>query len=446
VDPTTGYAVNDGVHIAYQVMGDGDLDIVWVPEWWNSMMMMWEEPSYDRFLRSLASMGRLVCFDKRGNGLSDPVSLQDPPALEERASDVAAVLAEVGSKQAAIISSGGGGVISLLFAATYPEYTRALVVLNGHARLVVSDDYPWGAPSVEEDQLLETMTNYWGQTGGVGLELAAPSMVGDPRFEQWWERQQRLAHSPATARLNRRLLLEADLRGVLSMIQAPTLIISRSGNRLVPVEHSRYLADHIPGSKYVEFEGEDQLAFIGDSSAILGEIQEFLTGERPVVDSDRVLATVLFTDIVDSTGLARQMGDRRWRDVLAGHDQMIRRQLERFRGRELNTTGDGFLALFDGPARAIRCAVACRDGARQIGLELRAGVHTGEVEVLGDDIGGIAMHVASRVMDKAEAGEILVSGTVKDLVVGSGISLSDRGAHALKGLEDEWRIFSVDSA
>jgi class 3 adenylate cyclase len=298
---------------------------------------------------------------------------------------------------------------------------------------------------VDEDKLLETMTNDWGREGGVGLELAAPSRMDDPRFEQWWERQQRLAHSPATARFNRRLLLEADLRDVLPSIQAPTLIISRAGNQLIPVEHSRYLADHIPGAKYVEFPGDDQLAFIGDSDSILGEIQEFLTGERFDAESDRVLATVLFTDIVDSTGTAREMGDRRWRDVLASHDQMVRRQLERYRGRELNTTGDGFLALFDGPARAIRCAIACRDGARQIGLQIRAGLHTGEIEDREGDVGGIAVHVASRVMDQAGPGEILVSGTVKDLVVGSGMSLSDRGTRALKGLEDDWRIFVVDS-
>jgi pimeloyl-ACP methyl ester carboxylesterase/class 3 adenylate cyclase len=439
--PETLYARSGDVHIAYQVLGDEPKDLVYVAEFWNSIEAQWEEPSFDRFLRRLASVGRLVCFDQRGTGISDPVALSELPTLEQWMDDVRAVMDAARSSHATLISSGGGGLMSMLFAATYPEQTDALILLNGFARLTEAPDYPWGTSRDFEDRVVWEMRHGWGR--GILLETAAPTLAADASFRRWWARYQRLGASMGTILVMRRMLQQSDVRHVLPSIRVPTLIVHRKDNRLVDVGHGRYLAEHIPGARYVEVSGADYFPFVGDSDAILAEIEEFVTGVRRAPDPDRVLATVLFTDIVGSTERAVKIGDRRWRELLDAHHALVRAQLRRFRGREIDTAGDGFLATFDGPARAVRCAQAVRDGVRGLGLEVRAGLHTGEVELVDGGIGGIAVHIGARVSAVAGGGEVVVSSTVKDLVAGSGIAFEDRGEHELKGVPGRWRLHAV---
>jgi class 3 adenylate cyclase len=442
VQPETRYARSKDGHVAYQIVGDGPRDLVFIPSWTSNVEAMWEEPSLARFLRCLARFSRLLCFDKRGTGVSDPVPLAALPTLEQWMDDVRTVMDAASSERAALLGHGEGGQMAMLFAATHPERTAALILGDTSARLVRDVDYPWGVPSDWVPRFLHLTEDFWGS--GSTVDLVAPSAAHDERFRRWYARFERLAIGPRAAVAMSAFTLERDLRGVLPTIRVPTLVLHRAGDRFIRVGHGRYLAEHIPGAKYVELSGKDHLFYVGDTEAVVGEIEEFLTGARPVPEIDRVLSTVLFTDIVGSTERAARLGDRAWRALLDTHHDIVRRELERHRGREVKTVGDGFLATFDGPARAIRCACAIRDGVRSLGIEIRAGLHSGECELMKDDVGGIAVHIGARVVASASPGEVLVSGTVKDLVAGSGLRFVDRGVHNLHGVPGAWRLFAVE--
>jgi class 3 adenylate cyclase len=441
-DLETRFATSNDGHVAYQVVGSGPRDIVFVPNWGTNVDVMWEEPSLARFLRRLATFSRLVCFDKRGTGVSDPVTLDALPTLEQWMEDVRSVMDAVGCERTVLLGDAEGGQMAMLFAATYPERVSALILTNATARHLRDVDYPWGLPARSVDTFLARMRELWGNGGLVSV--MAPSAARDPRFQRWYGRYERLSLPPRAIDAFYTSHLERDLRSVLPAIQVPTLVLHRAGNRHIRVGHGRYLAEHIPGAKYVELPGEEHYFHSGDTEAVLAEIEEFLTGVRPAAEFDRVLATVLFTDIVGSTERAAVLGDRAWRALLDTHNAIVRQELTRHRGREIKAAGDGFLATFDGPARAIRCAAAIHDEIRPLGIEIRAGLHTGECELMGNDVGGIAVHIGARVAGEAGAGEILVSSTVKDLVAGSGIQFVDRGPRALKGIPGEWRLFAVE--
>lgn len=441
MQPETKYTQSGNIAIAYQVLGAGPVDLLLVPGFVSHLEQAWEDPSYSRFLRRLAEFSRLILFDKRGTGLSDRVA--GIPILEERMDDVRAVMNATGSRRAALFGVSEGGAMSILFAATYPERVSALVLYGSIARGAWAPDYPWGPKGGEEsERWLESWRKEWGSASKI--DHWAPSVAHDPRFRQWWAKYLRLSASPSSVidifRMNRGI----DVRSVLPAIHLPTLVLHRKGDRTINIEEGRYLAQHIPGARLVELDGDDHLWWVGNSDAIVSEIIEFLTGEPQMSEPDRVLSTVLFTDIVDSTKRAADLGDRRWRDVLDRHNAVIRGEISRFRGHDIKSTGDGFLATFDGPARAIRCALACRNHLRDLGIEMRAGLHAGEIELMKDDVGGIAVHIAARVLHMAKANEICVSGTVKDLVVGSDFRFQDRGTRKLKGLPDEWRLFTVE--
>jgi len=440
--PETRYARSEGGNVAYQVVGDGPLDLMFIPWWGTNVDVMWEEPSIARFLRRLATFSRLICFDKRGTGVSDALPLAALPTLEEWTDDVRTVMEAAGSRRAALLGHSQGGQMAMLFAATYPGQTSALILADACARQFEDADRPSGF-SVDELQLsLEGVEAKWGT--GATLDFLAPSMAHDERFRRWYGRYERLALGPRMVRAIVALDFENDLRGVLPAIRVPTLVLHRAGNRFIGIRHGRYLVEHISGARFVELPGEDHLFHAGDTEAMLGEIEEFLTGVRSVPEIDRVLATVLFTDIVGSTERAAALGDRAWRDLLDAHHEIVRRELERHRGREIKFMGDGLLATFDGPARAIRCACAITDAVRMLGIEIRAGLHTGEIELAGDDVRGIAVHIGARVGGEAGAGEVLVSSTVKDLVAGSGIRFADRGLHVLRGVPGDWRLFAAE--
>jgi pimeloyl-ACP methyl ester carboxylesterase len=437
--PNIHYAQSGDLNIAYSVNGDGP-DLVVAPGFISHVELGWEEPSVAHFYARLASFRRVIGFDKRGTGLSDPTT--HAPTLEECVDDLRAVMDAAGSERADLLGVSEGGTMATLFAAGHPDRVNALVLYGSYARVLEAPDYPSGVSADSLAKLLEISAKGWGE--GVGLSAWAPSRRDDTELRQWWARLQRVAASPGMVRNIFALYPQTDIRDVLPTIQAPTLVLHRRDDRMVNVEMGRYLAEHIPGAKFVELEGTDHLFFTGDADAILDEIEEFLTGTRAVPDTQRVLATVLFTDLVSSTERAVELGDARWRNVLESHQTRVRRQLERFHGREIKTTGDGFVATFDGPARAINCAVAIRDVVRSLGLEVRAGVHTGEIELSGgDDIAGVAVHIAARVASTAGPGEVLVSRTVVDLVVGSGLEFEDRGDYALKGVPGEWRLYAV---
>ncbi len=441
--PQTKYAKSGDVHIAYQVVGEGPLDLVYIPGFVSHVELAWEEPTWARAFRRLASFSRLIKFDKRGTGLSDPVPLNQLPTLEQRMDDVRAVMDAAGSQRAAFFGISEGGPMALLFAATYPDRAAALVLYGAFARQAWAPDYPGGIPPENFEKLIARVEEQWG--AGLIAKYWAPSHPGDEPLRQALARFERMAASPGATVALLRMAFETDCRPILPAVRVPTLVLHRTGDRLIPADLGRYLARHIPGAKYVELPGLDHLFFVGNTDALLDEIQEFLTGVRPGAEPDRVLATVLFTDIVGSSERAAALGDRGWRDLLESYYAMVRRQLERFRGREIDTAGDGMFAAFDGPARAIRCGAAIESGARQLGLEVRAGVHTGECEVIGEKIGGIAVHTGARVAALAKPGEVLVSHTVKDLVAGSGIRFDDRGTHTLKGIPGEWRLCAVAS-
>lgn len=437
--PETRYAKNGDVHVAYQVMGSGPLDLVLVMGFVSHLDLGHESPWIARFFERLSSFCRLILFDKRGTGLSDRASAI--PTLEERMSDVRAVMDAVGSERAAIFGYSEGGPMSVLFSATYPQRTSALILHAAIARVAWAPDNPWGRTDAEHEARTRLIEECWGQ--GKHLEMYAPSLVGNDECRKWFARFERAAASPGSAVALIRLNMQIDVRHVLPTVSVPTLVLHRTGDRAIKVEHSRYIAKHIEGAKYVEFPGEDHVPWAGDVDGLCDEIQAFLTGVRSCPEPDRVLATVLFTDIVGATQRAAEMGDRAWKELLRQHHFMVRHQLERHRGREVNTTGDGFLASFDGPARAVRCGRAIADVLKSLSIQVRVGVHTGECEVIGDDLGGIAVHIGARVMAQAGSDEILVTSTVKDLVAGSGLCFESRGARALKGVPGEWSLFAA---
>ena len=439
--PETRYARSGDAHIAYQVVGTGPRDLVYVPGWLSNVELNWEEPAYARFLTRLASFARLILFDKRGTGLSDRVPEQELPTLEQRMDDVRAVLDAVDSERAALFGVSEGGAMSALFAATYPERTSALVMYGSYARRQRTSDYPWGQSAEDLAASLREIEQGWG--GPVGRAIRAPSAAHDERFMRFWASYLVQSASPQAALTLARMNAEIDVRPILSAIRVPTLILHREGDRVVGTGDARYLAEQIPSAVLVLLAGDDHLPWVGDQDAVLDEVEECLTGIRRGPALDRVLATVLFTDIVDSTKKAAELGDTKWKGLLHAHDERVRTELARFRGVEVKTTGDGFLASFDGPARAVGCAHAIVDGVRNLGIEIRAGCHTGEVELLDGDLGGIAVHIGARVAALAGAGEVLVSSTVKDLVVGSGLTFDDRGLHRLKGVPDEWHLYAV---
>jgi class 3 adenylate cyclase len=440
--PETRYARSGEVGIAYQVVGEGEIDLVVAFPFISHIDLLWDNPAQTHFMRRLGSFARVILFDRRGVGLSDPVD--KPATLEERMDDVRAVMDAAGSERAALLGMSEGATMCMLFAATYPERTAALVLWGAMARSTRAEDYPW-APEKEavEEAQEELVAPLWGQ--GATLDIFSPSLADNARAREFQARFERQAASPMRVWQLFQMFLDIDVREALPLIQSPTLILHRRNDRAVNVRAARWLADQIEDSRFVELEGEDHFPWVGDSNAALEAIEEFLTGVRPGPAPERVLATVLFTDIVDSTRLATEMGDRRWRDLLEEHQKLVRERLARFEGREIKTTGDGFLAIFDGPTRAAECARAIADDMPSLGIEVRAGLHTGEVELMGEDVGGIAVHVAARISALAGPGEVLTSRTVRDLAAGSGVDFESFGRRELKGVADEWEIYSVAS-
>ena len=442
--PRTRYARSGGVSIAYQVVGEGPFDLIWVPGWISNVEASWEVPEYARFLTRLASFCRLILFDKRGTGLSDGVSVEHLPGLEQRMDDVRAVLDAAGSASAAVFGASEGGNLSMLFAATYPERVRALVLAAVFAKRIWSPDYPWAPTPQEREREHGLLEREW--SGEMDMPSLAPSAVGDPALTRRIATLFRRSASPGAAVALNRMNTEIDTRPVLPAITAPTLVLCRDGDRQVSPEEGRWIAGQIPHATFVGLPGADHLPWIGDTDGLLDEVEAFLTGVRRGPDPDRRLLTVLFTDIVGSTAMAAALGDRNWQQLLKQHDQLVRRELDRFGGREIDTTGDGFFATFDGPARAIRCACAIIEAVRELGLELRAGLHTGECELDNGQVRGIAVHIGARVANQAGSGEVLVSSTVKDLVAGSGLRFCDRGRTELKGVPGEWQLYIVQAS
>lgn len=441
--PETRYARSGEVHIGYQVVGDGPFDLVLLEQWFSNVDALWQFAPLARFVERLAGFSRVILLDKRGTGVSDPVPLGGLPTLEEWMDDIRAVMDEVGSQRAALVSAVGASYLTLLFAATYPQRTTALVLVDGYARITGTEGYFPDLPNRMTEAAVGQIRSAWGQ-GGM-LRAFAPAEYRDPDLARrygWYERQ---SASPAAAFAIGHVLYESDVRHVLPAIRVPTLVITHAESSRIPPVLGRYVAEHIPGARHLELPGSENFLWAGDQARLAGEIQQFLTGTKAAPETERVLATVLFTDIVGSTERARSMGDLAWKELLAQHFGVARAQLERFRGRQIVTTGDGLLATFDGPARAIRCAQAIVAGVRDIGLDLRAGLHTGEIELDGSDVRGIAVHIGARIAGLAEPGEVLVSSTVKDLVVGSGIEFEDRGSHALKGISEEWHLYRASS-
>ena len=444
-EPEIRYAKDGDVYIAYHVLGVDSPDLLAFSSAMLPIDSMNEEPSLARFHDRLASFRRLIRFDVRGVGLSDSVAPSNPPTLEQWMRNALAVMDDAGSERAAVFAPRDSSLEGILLAASHPDRVSSLILVNGTARMPRAEDYPIGFPPRLLDRFLET--NMEPDAVERGLDMLpqfAPSVAGDSAFRAWWNRAGHRGASPATARLIERVKFQADVRALLPLVAVPTLILHRRDNAVFRPGHGRYLAEHIPDAKYVELPGADDLYWVGDIAEMLDEIEEFLTGVRHGPEPDRVLASVVFTDIVGSTDHLAEVGDRRWRDLLDLHDAAVRRQLERFRGREIKMTGDGVLATFDGPARAVLCALAIRDAVGQLGLQVRAGVHIGEVEVRGDDVGGMAIHIAARVAALASPRQVLVSRTVVDIIVGSGIETTDHGEHALKGVPGSWRLFAVE--
>jgi pimeloyl-ACP methyl ester carboxylesterase/DNA-binding winged helix-turn-helix (wHTH) protein/class 3 adenylate cyclase len=447
--PETMYARSGDVNIAYQVIGDAPIDLVFVMGWVSHLEYFWREPTFARFLLRLASFARLILFDKRGTGLSDRVPLNELPTLEQRMDDVRAVMEAVGSERAALCGVSEGGPMCSLFAATYPEKTLALVMIGTYAKRIRDDDYPWAPTTEQRQHFFEEMREQWG--GPVGLEERAPSVAGDPKFREWWATYLRMGASPGAALALTQMNAEIDVRQVLPSVHVPTLVIHRTGDQCLKVEEGRYVAERIPGAKYVELPGEDHLPFVGDQDAILDEVEEFLTGVRQTQERDTVLATVLSTQIIDSTEHATRLGNERWHALLERLRLQVRKEVEWFRGRGIDMVGDRPLAIFDGPARAIRCACAITESASRLGVMMRAGLHTGECEMSGSPgdapsgvkVYGIAPVIGAQVANRAGAGEVLVSSTVKDLVAGSGIGFAEKGMHTLGDVPGDWRLFAV---
>jgi class 3 adenylate cyclase/dienelactone hydrolase len=439
IEPRIGYANSRGLNVAYAVVGDGPLDLVFVPGFVSHLEAAFEFPPIERAIRRLNRFARVISFDKPGTGLSDPV--EGVPTLEERMEDLTAVLDAAGVERAALFGASEGAPMSALFAATYVDRVSALVMYGSYAKGSWAEDYPW-APTPEQAAAgADLIADGWGQ--GFSLDVFAPSFAADPALVRWWARYERQAASPAMARAISRLATEVDIREVLPAISVPTLVLHRTGDMSWPVDGARYIAERIPGATLVELEGRDHFPFAGDVDALIDEVESFLTGARPAREADRRLLTVLFTDIVGSTARAAELGDSRWRTLLERHDELVTAEIERHGGRVVKTIGDGFLATFEGPARSIRCARALGASTAPIGIEIRAGIHTGECELIGDDIGGMCVHLAARICGLAGPGEVLVSRTVTDLVVGSDIEFLEHGAHVLKGVPGQWELFSV---
>jgi pimeloyl-ACP methyl ester carboxylesterase len=437
--PRVHYARSGGVHVAYQVFGEGPIDLVMVPGFVSNVEVSWENPPYARLLERLATRFRVILFDKRGTGLSDRgVGIPD---LETRMDDVRAVMDAAGSQKAALFGWSEGGPMSILFSATWPERTEALILWGSFSRFTAAPDYPWGFTEERLAVFTENISGYWGR--GTTAFAIAPALSRDPATREIIARWERSSASPSDALAIVQMNREIDVRHALESVHVPTLLMHRVGDPLVPLGASRYMAERIPGAKLVELPGDEHLPWYGDQQDVVEQVELFLTGERGAAEPDRVLATVLFTDIVGATERAAELGDRRWRELLEEHHARVRRELSRHRGREVDTAGDGFLATFDGPARAIRCARGIVEAVSGLGLAVRAGLHTGECELHEDKVTGIAVHIGARVAALAGAGEVLVSSTVRDLVAGSGISFADRGSHALKGVPGEWRVFQV---
>jgi pimeloyl-ACP methyl ester carboxylesterase len=441
--PKTRYARSGDLSIAYQVFGSGEVDLVMAPGFVSHLEWAWQEPGVRHFLERLGSFARLVLFDKRGTGLSDPVA--GPGTLEERIDDVRAVMDAAGSARAALFGTSEGGAMAMLFAALHPERISSLILYGTAARWTHAADYPYGRPLGPYLEALDSYVDHWGE--GLGLDVFAPSRAEDSALQEWWATMQRMGASPGMARQLFSTYAHLDVRDILDAIHVPTLVIHRRGDRVMDLAHGRYLAEHIPGARWVELDGEDHLPFVGDAEQVVAEIEEFLTGSRPAATAvDRVLATVLFVDVAGSTALAARVGDAGWGSMRARFLAAARHELPRYSGTEVDAAGDGIFATFTGPARAIRCAVAIREAAAAIGLSLRAGVHVGEVALEeGGGVSGLAVHIGARVMAEAEPGEVLVSGTVKDLVIGSGLRFSERGTRILKGVPGSWPVFAVDA-
>jgi len=438
--PPTRYTMVGRDYIAYQVIGEGPPDLVFVPHWNTNVEALWDFPPLARFVRHLASVGRVILFDKRGTGLSDPLSARGEPLLEQFADDLPAVLDAVGSERVALIAGDAAGLVAIVFAASYPDRVSALVLVNAFAGLARSGERTSDLPAEGVEEHERDYPRIWLDGD---LSRVAPSLAVDARAAEQFVRFVRLSASPTVAYETRRRILRLDVRDVLPAVQARTLIIHRSENQYFAPTHSRYLASHIEGAKLVEMRGDEHLMYTGDTDAILDEIEVFVTGDRRHTVTDRVLTTVLFTDIVGSTDRVVAIGDRRWRELLDQHEEIVSQEIDRFRGRFVKTTGDGAVATFDGPARAIRCAQAICERTTVLDLEVRSGLHTGEVEVRGEDLHGFAVHLAQRISSLAGPDEVLVSRTVVDLVAGSDIQFTDRGEHELKGVPATWRLFAA---
>ena len=437
----TRYAKSGELRIAYQVHGDGSIDLVFAPGYLSHLEQNQWWPAYAAFFERLATFSRLIVFDRRGTGLSDRILSLG--SFEELMDDIGVVLDAVGSERAALFGGAEGGPMCALFAATFPERTTALVLGASYARRTWAPDYPWGLDEATQQHILDGYEERWGRIG-FGSRSLAPSLADDERFQAWNAQAQRFSGTPASAREWFRITMEIDVRDVLPAIRVPTLVIHRTGDRVIPVEAGRYLAEHIPDAKLAELPGDDHFPFVGDVDSILDEVEEFLTGSRRAREPDRVLATVLFTDIVGSTELAAELGDRRWTELLVEHHRLVRAELDRHRGKVIRIEGDGTLSTFDGPARAVNCATAIQRALAPVGVEIRAGLHTGEIELAPTGVEGIAVHIGARVASLAAPGEVRASSTVKDLVVGSGIAFADRGRHELKGVPGEWQLYAVD--
>lgn len=438
--PETLYAKSGDVHIAYQVVGDGPVDLVFFGGTVTNCELIWEEPSAARFLRRLAGFSRLILFDKRGVGMSDPAERMTP--LEDRLADVRAVLDVVGSREAVLFGTSEGGALSVMLAVSEPERTKGLALFSAYARLRYdAASYPFGLRDEQVERVVAFTERTWGRSKF--MEQVAPSLSQDEARLQFWATMARRSLSPGGMIKQLLMNVDTDISDLLPLVQAPTIVMHGRGDRFILIEHGRWMAERIPGARFIEFDGDDHLPYVALADPIADELEEFMTGARAPAEPDRRLATVLFSDVVDSTVIAASRGDRRWHELLDRHDHVVRRELERFRGREVKHTGDGFLAVFDGPAQAIRCGQAICDAVRSESLRVRVGVHTGEVEVRGDDVGGIAVHIAARVMGAAEPSEVLVSHAIPPLVVGSGLVFDDRGVHQLKGVPDDWGLFAV---
>lgn len=439
--PETRYTRSGDVNIAYQTVGEGPIDLLYSGGWITNVELGWEQAHIVRFYERLASFSRLILFDKRGTGLSDRVPDERLPTLEERTDDIRAVLDAAGSERAAVFGSSEGGSMCVLFAATYPARTRALITHGIFAKRRRSPDYPWAPTTTDREAWLAELAARWG--GDVDLSTIAPSVAGDPVVKAWFSRFARLSVSPSAAVALGRMNTDIDIRAVLPTIRVLTLMFHAVGDADARIEEGRWIAGRIPGARLIELDGNDHIPFFANADKVADEVQRFLTGAPPPVEPDRFLATVLFTDIVEGTKRAAELGDRRWGELLERHHRLVREELVRHRGVEQDTAGDGFYATFDGPARAVRCALAVRDRVRELGIEIRAGVHTGECEVIAAKVGGLAAMIGARVRELARPGEVLASSTVRDLVPGSGLRFEERGSHRLKGIPGEWRVFAA---